>query len=91
MKCRFRAAKNFWRGLNKLSERQREAARQAFRIFKLNPFDARLRPHKIHKLSAYYERTVYAVDIEGDLRATFYVEGDTVWSVDIGSHDIYKG
>jgi hypothetical protein len=25
------------------------------------------------------------------LRATFYVEGETVWSVSIGTHDIYKG
>jgi hypothetical protein len=33
---------------------------------------------------------VHAVVIEGDLRAAFYIEGDTVVSVAIGTHDIYK-
>jgi hypothetical protein len=51
----------------------------------------RLRPHKIHRLSAQFGRTIYAVEIAADLRATFYVEGETVWSVSIGTHDIYKG
>jgi hypothetical protein len=50
-----------------------------------------LRSHKIHKLSARYGRTIYAVEIEADLRAVFYVEGDMVVSVDIGSHDLYRG
>jgi hypothetical protein len=31
------------------------------------------------------------MDIAVDLRATFYVEGETVWSVSIGTHDLYKG
>jgi hypothetical protein len=91
MKYRFRAAHSFWRSWNKLSELQQRAARQAFPIFKANPFDPSLRAHKIHRLSAHYGRTIYAVDIAGDLRATFYVEGETVWSVSIGTHDIYKG
>jgi hypothetical protein len=38
-----------------------------------------------------YGCTIYAVEIEGDLRSTFYIEGDCVVSVDIGTHDIYKG
>ncbi len=91
MKYRFRAAKSFWRSWSRLSEVQQRAARQAFAIFKANPFDPRLRAHKIHRLSAQYGCTIYAVDIAGDLRATFYVEGETVWSVSIGTHDIYRG
>ncbi len=90
MNYRFRAAKSFWRSWSKLTPTQQQAARQVFPIFKANPFDPRLRTHKIHRLSAYYGRTIYAVDIAGDLRATFYIEGETVWSVSIGSHDIYK-
>ena len=90
MKYHFRAAKSFWRSWSGLSEVQQRAARQAFPIFKANPFDPRLRTHKIHRLSAQYGRTIYAVDIAGDLRATFYVEGETVWSVSIGTHDIYR-
>ena len=91
MSYRFRAAKTFWRSWSKLSKDQRQAARQAFQIFKQNPFDPRLRAHKIHRLSAQYGCTIYAVDIAADLRAAFYLEGETVWSVSIGTHDIYKG
>ena len=54
------------------------------------PFDPRLRTHKIHRLSSLVRRTVYAVEIEGDLRAVFYVDDDLVMSFNIGTHDIYK-
>jgi mRNA-degrading endonuclease RelE of RelBE toxin-antitoxin system len=91
VKYRFRAAKSFRRSLAKLSPEQRRAATVAFGIFKQNPFDPRLRPHKIHKLSAIYGVTIYAVEIASDLRAAFYVEDQTVWSVDIGNHGIYRG
>ena len=91
MNYRFRAAKSFWRSWSKLSHEQQQKARQAFPIFKQNPFDPRLRAHKIHQLSAHYGCTIYAVEIAGDLRAAFYVEGETIWSVSIGTHDIYKG
>jgi mRNA-degrading endonuclease YafQ of YafQ-DinJ toxin-antitoxin module len=90
MKYRFRTAKSFRRALAKLSESQKKSAKEAFRIFRENPFDPRLRTHKIHKLTAAYGKTIYSVCIEGDLRAVFFLEGDTVWSVDIGSHAIYR-
>ena len=90
MSYRFRAAKSFWRSWSKLSLEQQQQARQAFMIFKQNPFDPRLRAHKIHRLCAHYGRTIYAVDIAGGLRAAFYLEGETVWSVSIGTHDVYK-
>jgi hypothetical protein len=91
MNYRFRAARSFWRCWSKLSADQQQAARKVFPIFKQNPFDPRLRAHKIHRLSAQYGCTIYAADIAGDLRAAFFVEGETVWSVSIGTHDIYKG
>jgi hypothetical protein len=91
MKYRFTATRTFWRSFGKLSMQQQERARKAFAIFKRNPFDPRLRSHKIHKLSARYGRTIYAAEIEANLRAGFYVEGDVVVTVDIGSHDIYRG
>jgi mRNA-degrading endonuclease YafQ of YafQ-DinJ toxin-antitoxin module len=91
MKYRFRAAKSFRRALCKLPAPQKKSAKEAFRIFQQDPFDPRLRTHKIHKLTAAYGKTIYSVCIEGDLRAVFYIEGDTVWSVDIGSHAIYRG
>lgn len=90
MKHRFRASRTFWKSFAKLPERQRMAAQAAFKIFQTDPFDRRLRAHKIHSLSAYYKRTIYAVEIEGDLRAAFYVESDMVFTVDIGSYAIYR-
>ena len=78
MNYRFRAAKSFWRTWSKLSADQQHAARKVFPIFKQNPFDPRLRAHKIHRLSAHYGCTIYAVDIAADLRAAFCVEGETV-------------
>ena len=91
MKYRFRVAKPFHRALAKLSPDQYRAAIKAYKIFKQNPFDPRLRTHKNHRLSAQYGKTVYSVCIEADLRAVFYIEGNTVWSVAIGTHAIYRG
>ena len=45
-----------------------------------DPFDPRLGAHRINSLSAIFKRTVHAVAIEGD----------TVVTVNIGSHDIHK-
>jgi hypothetical protein len=87
---RFKTVPSFRRALRNLTSQQKAAARKAFAIFKQNPFDPRLRPHKIHRLSAEYGVTIHAICIEGDLRAVFYVEKDTVWSVDIGTHAIYR-
>jgi len=79
MNYHFRAAKSFWRSWSRLSEVQQRAARQAFPIFKVNPFDPRLRAHNLRGGHC------------GRFAATFYVEGKTVWSVSIGTHDLYKG
>lgn len=91
MKYRFRTARSFRRALTKLTSQERRSAAIAFGIFKNNPFDPKLRPHKIHKLSAAYGKTMHSVSIAGNLRAVFYIDGNTVWSVDIGSHAIYRG
>ncbi|HEY0551837.1 MAG TPA: hypothetical protein VGF13_19700 [Verrucomicrobiae bacterium] len=91
MKYQFRATETFWENFYALPPAQKESVRRAWQIFKQDPFHSRLRPHKIHKLSALYQKTIHAVDIEADLRVVFFIEGGTVWSVDIGTHDIYKG
>ena len=90
MNDRFRAAKSFRLALAKLPPDQKRRAKAAFLIFKEDPFDPRLRTRKIHKFSAAYGKTIYAVSIEGDLRAIFYIDGATIWSVDIGPHAIYR-
>ena len=91
MNYTYGASEQFWRAFHKLPNAQKESVRQAWKIFKEDPFDARLRVHKINRLSAQYDRTVYAAVIEGDLRVAFYLEGSEVFTVDVGTHDIYKG
>jgi hypothetical protein len=88
---RFKPTQQFWESFYALSAPQKTSTRAAWQIFKLNPFDARLRPHKIHRLSARFRRTIYAVDVEADLRVVFYVEAEVVVTVDIGTHDLYRG
>ena len=90
MKYRFRAAERFWASFYRLPSAQKESARQVWKIFKENPFDPRLRTHKIQRLSAHYGRIIYAVEIEADLRLLFYLDGETVVSLIIGTHDLYK-
>lgn len=87
---KFKAAPAFWKAFHKLGTEQKNAAREKFKIFRVDPFDQRLKTHKINKLSARFGKTVHSVTIEGNLRAAFYIEGDTVFTVDIGTHDIYK-
>jgi mRNA-degrading endonuclease YafQ of YafQ-DinJ toxin-antitoxin module len=91
MKYRFRAVERFWTSFYRLSPVHKESARQAWMIFKNDPFDPRLRAHKIQRLSAAYGRTIYTAEIESDLRLLFYLDGETVVSLIIGTHDIYKG
>ena len=91
MNYKFKPTEHFWESFYNLSSHQKDSTRQAWKIFKENPFDPRLRTHKIHRLSAHYGRTIYAVDIEGDLRAVFYIDRDCIVTVDIGTHTIYKG
>lgn len=90
MKYRFKPTQRFWESFYALPSDQKDSTRRAWKIFKENPFDSRLRSHKIHKLSARYGHTIYAVEIEADLRVVFYLEGDVVVTVDIGAHTIYR-
>ncbi len=90
MSCRFLATPQFWRSFSRLSQSQQESAAAAFRIFRADPFDPRLRTHRIASLSARYGRTIFSVWVEGDLRAVFYLDGADVVTVDIGTHAIYR-
>ena len=90
MSYKFRSTEVFWESFYNLSSPQKESARRAWKIFKANPFDPRLRTHKIHRLSAHYGKTIYAVEVERDLRCVFYLDNEVVVTVDIGTHDVYK-
>jgi hypothetical protein len=87
---RFRVVGNFWEGFYDLPAEQKESVRQAWLVFKRNPFDPRLRSHRIHRLSARYNATIYSAVIEGNLRVLFRIDGDVVTTLDIGTHDIYR-
>ena len=87
---RFRAAPQFWRSFYALPAAQKESVRATWRKFRLNPFDPSLDTHKIQSLSARAGTTVYAVVVEHDLRAVFHIIGDTVWTIDVGTHAIYR-
>lgn len=90
MKYRYQATERFWSNFYDLRSAQKQSVRDAWKIFKEDPFHPSLRTHKIHRLSSIMRRTVYAVEIEGDLRAIFYIEGDLVVSFNIGTHAIYQ-
>lgn len=90
MKYRFRAVERFWTSFYRLDPAQKESVRRMWKIFKEDPFDPRLRTHKIQRLSAQYGRTIYAVEIEGDLRSLFFLDGETVVSLIVGTHAIYR-
>lgn len=87
---KYRATEAFWESFYDLLPAQKESVRRTWDIFKQNPFDSRLRTHKTQRLSAIYKRTIYAVEVEGDLRVLFFMDGDTVWTVDVGTHEIYR-
>ena len=90
MSYRYQATETFWENFYDLTPAQKTSARNAWEIFKQDSFHPRLRTHKIHRLSALLRRTVYAVEVEGDLRVVFYLEGDLVVSFNIGTHDVYR-
>jgi mRNA-degrading endonuclease YafQ of YafQ-DinJ toxin-antitoxin module len=87
---RYKASEEFWKNFYDLSISQKASVRYAWEIFKENPFDPRLKTHKIYSLSAKAGKTVFSAWIEDDLRSVFYISGDTIFTVDIGTHSIYR-
>ena len=72
-----------------MPDEQKDSVRGVWQVFKSDPFAPSLRVHKIHSLSALYRKAIHSVVIERDLRAVFYVDGNMVFTVDLGTHDIY--
>ena len=86
----FKASETFWRNFYALPEGQKQSTRKAWLVFKNDPFDPRLNVHRIARLSALARRTIHSATVEYDLRVLFYIERDTVFTVDIGNHAVYK-
>jgi len=88
---KYKASAKFWKNFDALQARQKAKALRAFEIFKGNPWDSRLDTHEIKALSAEAGKTVYAVTIEGNLKVVFCVlKDDTIFTINIGTHKIYK-
>ena len=90
MKYKYRASNIFWKKFYQLPSEQKNSVREAWKLFKENPFAPQLNTHRIHYLSSLASRSVYAVEIENDLRSIFYIDGDTVYTFDIGTHAVHK-
>ena len=87
---KFKATPQFWKRFYALPPTSKDAVRVAWHVFRLDPFAPRLGTHKIHGLSARSGVTVYSVALGPDLRAVFHIIGDTVWTLDIGTHALYR-
>ncbi len=89
MSYQFKAVDRFWKNFYALDPDLKEATREAWKIFKTNPFDPRLRSHKINALSGLAGTTIYSAAVAADLRVIFRVDGEVVTTLDIGSHAVY--
>jgi len=90
LKYIYKVSEEFWKNFYQLSPSQKASARYAWEIFKDDPFDPRLKTHKIHSLSSQANRVVRSVWIEDDLRSVFFISGNIVYTFDIGTHEIYR-
>lgn len=69
------------------SEKKISQLKSKLRIFKADPFDPRLKTHKLKgNLNEYWSFSISFSD-----RILFrFIDKETVFFIDIGSHDIYK-
>ncbi len=86
----YKATESFWRAFYSLPPAQKEKTREVWRIFKIDPFDPRLRTHKVERLSGIAKTTVYSVVVESNLRILFKIQGNVVVTMDMGTHAIYR-
>jgi toxin HigB-1 len=77
----------FARKFKKLPKNVKEKAYGLEKIFRKNPFDSRLKTHKLHGTL----KDFWAISISFEYRIGFtFVSGNLVRFHDIGTHDIYK-
>lgn len=82
-----RASSGFRKSYKKLPKNIKDKAKEKEKIFRINPFDARLNTHKLH--GAYKEYWAFTVDSQYRIMFAF-IESEIVDFVDIGTHEIYK-
>jgi addiction module RelE/StbE family toxin len=81
------AASNFTRAVGKLPLNIRNKLREKDQIFRRDPFDPRLKTHKLRgNLKNYWS---YSVDRRYRLLFKF-LDGDEVVYYDVGTHKVYR-
>lgn len=79
--------KNFDRQYKKLPKNVKDAAKEKEWIFRENPFDIRLRTHKLHG----EEKDMWAFSITHTHRIKFiFITDESVLFLEIGTHGIYR-
>lgn len=77
----------FKKDYKKLPDNIRTLAKKKEKIFRENPFDSRLKTHKLHGLLFRY----WAFSINNKYRIVFkFADSNTVYFLTVGTHDIYK-
>jgi mRNA-degrading endonuclease YafQ of YafQ-DinJ toxin-antitoxin module len=80
-------ARDFRKQFAKLPFSVKELAQEKIEVFKEDPFDQRLKTHKLHGR----EKEYLAFSINQTYRIKFaFLEDDEVFFAEIGTHDIYK-
>ena len=76
----------FAKEYKRLPQKTKLAAEKKEKIFRKNPFDPKLKTHKLSgKLKKHWSFTV-----RGQYRVVFVFEKNDAIFLDIGSHDVYK-
>lgn len=82
-----RVTSKFKRSYKKLPRSVKESAKEKERIFRSNPFDARLNTHKLRGKYKEY----WAITVIGQYRIMFaFIRSNVVDFINIGTHEIYK-
>ena len=77
----------FQKGYKKLPVRTKELIEKKEKIFRNNPFDHRLKTHKLRGPLADF----YAWSVNDQYRIIFeFIDGGIVRLYDVGTHDIYE-
>ena len=80
-------SKKFLKSLKRLSDKIIDQAEEKEKIFKNNPFDFRLKTHKLHGK----EKEIWAFWINYNYRIKFlFLNNGEVLFLEIGTHDSYK-
>lgn len=81
-----RYSPKFGRQYKKLSKEVRSRAQKKEIIFRIDPFDSRLKTHKLHGVQG----NLFSFWIDYSHRVIFeFIEPDTAVFYEIGTHDIY--